>query len=86
MRAVYFAVAVAMAMLAFWAGMLVEELHCQANAPVVFTKGFENGVQCGVIAFTYDPTETDIPTITTRARYWYVAMHGIRKEKEQHER
>jgi hypothetical protein len=85
MRRLCFTAAICFAMgvvsvVAFYAGLIVEALHCQGTSETVFTSGFENGVRCGVIAYTYDPSETDLPIITARARYWYVALLSQSKE------
>jgi hypothetical protein len=76
-----------------WAGMAIEDSHCQAvlrddadysekREALTFTLGFDEGVRCGLVAYSMDRNETDMPVITARAHYWYVAIHAIRQQRE----
>jgi hypothetical protein len=97
-RALMFTAIVAVGSVGFYLGMNVGELAgvikaekgCAAKTKAwtaqatsyAFDNGFTNGVQCGLIAYTYapeeDPARTDIPIMTLRARYWYTAIQATK--------
>lgn len=57
------------------------EWTAQATS-TAWTDGFNNGVTCGLIAYTYapdnDPAKTNVPIMTLRARYWYTALQATK--------
>lgn len=62
----------------------------QANQQkaAAWSDGFNNGVRCGLIAYTYgsdeDPAKSDVPVMILRARYWYVALESAKQTLKAH--
>lgn len=95
-QALNFAITIAVAAFTFWLGMVIEYNHSEATRVAtekahietlnkVFTIGFDDGVTCGLLAYTQDPSETELPVVTARAHAWYITLRTVQLGVQQAE-
>ncbi len=92
-RAMVFCAVLGAGVVGFYTGWQMGDVECALRADKAkaefnqhkaeaWADGFNNGVQCGLLAYTYapdtDPGKTDVPIMTLRARYWYMALKASR--------
>lgn len=92
-RAIVFCAVLGAGSLGFYTGWQMGDMECGLRSvkaksefnqqrATAWTDGFNNGVQCGLIAYTYapeeDPARNDVPIMTLRARYWYIALQSVK--------